>query len=194
MSDEKILNKLIKERSREAAIKHQQELNTNSAESILTDVFGNKSKYLNTDIVFEPNFYQCTLKEKFYNNGGNPQASYLTKDYVKFLGITEEEFYSIVKLQPEFLLWLHEKREISDEIDMLVTIASRKLINKMRVASIEEQAKALNTLSKFSTVVNPDKVIKDKSFDAELSELRTPEQIKEAFKNMGIDVISDLEE
>ena len=111
MSIDKIaLRKQFLAKSKEAAVEQIKSNNTNSMEKKLTDIFGNKIKYLNVSKVFEPTFYQCTLKESFYNKGGLPTNTYDIKQYCKLLSIDESSLEQMVTETPEFLLWLHEKR------------------------------------------------------------------------------------
>ena len=167
--------------------KAQTDINVSKANELLDSIFQNKYKYMDSDVIFEPSYFQCTLKKKFYDRGGDPLKTYSEIDYANMLDVPVDYILELANTKPQFFLWLHEKRSVAEEMDMLVTVASRRLVNKMATADARNQADILRTLSKFSTAVNPKKE-DEENFD----DLYDIEQVKDKLKSYGFGKLDEV--
>ena len=150
--------------------------NKRKAEELYEKLFGDKYKNINALEVFLPSYHMCTLKETFYARGGNPLNAYSISDYSELLDIPEEYVLKLVEETPGFFIFLHTKRSLTEEVDILVNILARRLVNESINASVRDSAQALSVLSKFSSLVSPDKK-KEPSFDDLVNELSSPEEV-----------------
>lgn len=177
-------NRTVPEVSKMAVEESVKEYNTRKAEELGDKLFGSRYKNIEELQIFVPTYYMLTLKERFYERGGKAVQAYSISDYAQLMDIPEESVNKLVDNSPQFFVFLHERRTINQEIDMLLTRASRQLINSMQSASVRDQASAISALSKFSSLVSPKKQ-EGETFDDLLGELKTPEEIIEVAKSYG---------
>lgn len=154
------------------------------AERLYDKLIINRFKYLDEQNVFEPTYFDCMCKSKFYANGGNPIRPYSIESYADLLDVPADVVAKWVESRPAFFVWLHEKRDFQNEMEDLCIIAARQMINNFRGAGLRDKAQALNTLSRFTGLVSPKKS-DHTEIDDIISRLSTPEEVTKLMKEHG---------
>jgi len=176
--------KIIPKLSELAAGESIRDFNIRKASELHEKLFGQRYSNLNDCSIFVPTYGMLVLKRAFYTNGGKSVKAYSVDEYAKLLDIPEQEITKLIDTTPQFFIFLHEERSVTEEIDMLVTVAARRLLNSVQGASVRDQAQALGALSKFSSLVSPDKIDED-SFGKLIDGIQTPEEVTEILASYG---------
>lgn len=173
-----LLQKKVKEQVQEVR-------DASAAQKLYDEIFKNRFEILESSQLLVPNYLMILAKEKFYKKGGDPLQAYTIQEYSKLTEVPENILERWVKDKPEFFVFLHTKRKFEEEINTIVLVMAREMFNSFSTSSPRDKAQMLNSLAKFSSLLNPKNKSEDEEIDDMLSEIQDPSQLEEVFKSYG---------